>query len=423
MYLIKDYNWIGWLIVLLLFCKYIWMYFLQQKGNTNPAFQARLLKYFSQEQISQGRRYTARHRKLSFYENLIHYPIMGIFLFAGLSFWLENSINQWTSYLFLQVALFFAIVFAFSQLISMPLDYYRNFVIEKQEGFNRQSLPLWLTDILKEYILSLFLVSLIFSLILLVMQWLPQTWWLGGSIAVIAFTLFLTYFAPIWIMPLFNKFTTLPDGELKQLVLNLAHRAKIHVNGVFLMDASKRSNHSNAFFTGLGKSKRVVLFDTLLEKHSNGEILSIIAHEMGHWRKGHIWKGTLVTIIMTFAMFGILYWASHWPLLKKIVFFDKPASITFLISTIFFIQFFNIFFVPINAYRSRKQEWQADSEALKLYPNGKDQADMMKKLVLENKGDVLGHPWIHWYQATHPHPLERIEFAYTAAQNQKNVGL
>lgn len=177
------------------------------------------------------------------------------------------------------------------------------------------------------------------------------------------------------------------------------------------MDASKRSSHSNAFFTGLGKYKRVVLYDTLLEKHGHGEIGSIIAHEMGHWRKGHIWKGTLVSVLFTFAGFGLLFAASQWSFLKKIVYFEQTASITFLIGAIFFIQFFSLFFTPIHAGRSRKKEWQADEEALRLHPYGQDQADMMKKLVVNNKGDLLGHPFIHWYQASHPHPLERIEYA------------
>lgn len=405
--------WLGYALVALLFAKYLFFYLLQRKGQTDPSFVQRLHRYFAQEQIHEGRRYSMRHRNLSLLDSLITYPLLGLFVFAGWSAMLESWSQSLTGHWFAALVLYLAVVLFAITLLSLPLSYYQNFIIEKEEGFNKQTIGLWLWDMVKANVIQIILLTLLLAILIQIIELFPKFWWLLGAAAVALFSLALTYIAPIWIMPLFNKFTNLEDKELHQKIMELSETAGINIKNIFVMDASRRSSHSNAFFAGISKSKRVVLFDTLLQSHSHEEIISILAHELGHWRKGHVRKGLFLSIVATFVGFILLYILFHWQPLRDWFHIQNLASVTFFVAAMFVMQISALIITPISSYFSRKHEREADAEALKLYPNGQAQAETMRKLVLHNKSDLLGHPWVQAYSASHPHPLERIEFAHS----------
>jgi STE24 endopeptidase len=401
----------GYLTVLFLFLKYLFFFFLDKKGQRNEIFTKRLLKYFEPETLDQGRKYSQRHRNLSLLGNLFFYPLTGFFIFAGWSQSIETWAQGLTGNWMLALGYYLVCTMALFTITSIPVSLYRTFVIEKEEGFNTQTLSLWLLDLLREFFLGFIFGFLVSIILLAIIQALPDSWWAWGAFALSAFSIFMAFITPWLIMPLFNKFSPLADEDLEKDMLVLAQRAGMKVKKILVMDASKRSRHSNAFFSGLGASKRIVLFDTLLEKHTKEEIISILAHEMGHWKRGHIRKSLVISTMASLIAFYLLFIIFQRQDVLSIFHIKNIASATFLISAMFLSQLASIFVGPLSAWYSRKNEKEADKEALLLYPKGQVQADTMKRLVKENRGDLLGHPLVDLLTASHPHPLERIEFA------------
>lgn len=401
----------GSLMILLLWLQSLSTFILQRRGNRKQEFRRRLLNFFSQEELERGRSYSSKHRNLSFLEHSITLPVMGLFLFTGWLADIENWTRQLSSFWLLSHFIFIFLLVLTSSLLSAPSSLYRTFKIEKEEGFNQQTPALWFKDQLKGIALGSLILWLLSAAIMSVIRHYEESWWVIGAVIISVFSLFMNYIAPIWLMPIFNKFETLDNPSLNEKIREIGEKAGIRINKIFTMDASKRSKHSNAFFAGMGSTKRVVLFDTLLEQHSEEEILSILAHEMGHWKKKHIQKGTLLSVLFSFAGFYFLYRISDWSFALELFHIKTTDTMTFLISALFLFQFISMLIDPISSFFSRKNEREADAVALKLYPNGDAQAQAMIRLVKENRSDLLGHPFVQALHASHPHPLERIEYA------------
>lgn len=304
--------------------------------------------------------------------------------------------------------LFGAAIMVVMQVVHLPFSIYRTFVIEEKFGFNRTTPKTFALDIVKSLFLTAAIAAPVFAFIIYLLEFMGPYAWLYCWGALSAFQLFLFFFAPVLIMPLFNKFTPLEDGKLKSMIEEYAKRQDFRLSGIFTMDGSKRSAKTNAYFTGLGKFKRIVFFDTLLEKHSPEETMAVLAHEMGHYKKGHIRKMLAVSFLTSGLMFGVMAFFINSPGLFA-AFSMQHMSV--YAGMIFFMFLYSPveFFISIAAKKlSRKHEYEADAYALETYRDKESIVSLLKKLSVTNLSNLNPHPLKVFLSYTHPPVLARI---------------
>ena len=278
-------------------------YLSRADSEVPPEFSGQM----DESMVAKAMEYQAEKTRFGFFSGVAGNIGVLIFIFGGLL----NALNSWIVSLGLPFAvsgwLFFLVLFYASEFLSAPFSLYHTFRIENKYGFNTMTIRLWLSDFLKSVIISTILFSVLAFAGLGLIRWSPAHWWFWVWVFLLVFGVFIMYISPRVIEPLFNKFNPLDDEALKERVVRLAERAGIRAGRVLKVDASKRSTHSNAYFTGLGKTKRIVLFDTLLKGMEPDETLAVIAHEIGHWKKKHLLKMMVLMEAMTFA--GL--WAAY----------------------------------------------------------------------------------------------------------------
>ncbi|MFW5489197.1 MAG: M48 family metallopeptidase [Desulfovibrio sp.] len=304
--------------------------------------------------------------------------------------------------------IFFAIVWAVYEICSLPLTVYSTFVVEKRFGFNRTTPGLFLRDRIRSYIISAIFLGLLLGAILFFFLNAGSTAWLWIWIFSALLILGVQYIFPIWILPLFNKFTPLPQGELRESLDALARSQNIALSDVYLMDGSKRSTKSNAFFTGFGRHKRIALFDTLTERLDTAEITAVMAHEIGHWRLGHVKKMTITAICKMGLLFFIMSLFLHTP--------ELPAAFGLAPSIHAGLLCFIILFTPVSRILavlgnviSRRYEFQADAFAAKACETPTPLISGLKKLCLANLANLTPHPLLVFLHYSHPPVLQRID--------------
>ena len=352
--------------------------------------------------------YTLATSRVGLIESLFSSLLLLLFLFAGWLPWYDDLILGVTTSFIGQGCLFVLGLLLAQTLIDIPFSLYRTFVIEERFQFNASTPKLWLTDLLKSFAVGVILVSLLTAGSLALVQASPNLWWLWvwGLFALI--TLLLMYLSPVLIEPLFFKFQPLQDQALAERVKAVMKQAGLQVERVQQVDASRRSKHSNAYFTGIGRVKRIVLFDTLLEQMSDDEILAVLAHEAGHWKLGHIWKRLLsmelVSLLVCWLFWLVLSWEglSGWFGLVELSFLGKVLLVGFLASLVSFP------LTPISSLRSRRHEWQADQFARNLTREPESLASALVKLCKENLSNLHPHPFYAWFYYSHPPVVERI---------------
>ncbi len=306
---------------------------------------------------------------------------------------------------------------AIGGLIELPLDAWSTFRIEQRHGFNRMTWGMWIGDQLKQSLLGIVIGTPIAALILWLMGAAGQAWWLWAWGAWVSFSLLLMVIFPIFIAPLFNKFEPLSDDTLARRVTDLMTRCGFKAKGFFVMDGSRRSAHANAYFTGLGASKRVVFFDTLLTKLSHGEVEAVLAHELGHFKHKHVLKRMIMMFVMSLAGFALLGWLS-----RQMGFYlglgvspnltspnDAMALLLFMLA----LPPFMFFVSPVMAHFSRRDEYQADAYACQQ-SSGKDLAMALIKLYKDNSSTLTPDPMYVRFYYSHPPASERL--AAMAAQ-------
>lgn len=294
-----------------------------------------------------------------------------------------------------------------NHLLSLPFDIYSTFVIEEHFGFNRTTVATFITDQVKGLFLGALIGLPVLALIVYLFENLDHAW-LWGWLSVTAFSLLLTYIAPTWLMPLFNKFTPLEDGELKQAIHAMAERCDFSLQEVFVIDGSKRSSKSNAFFTGFGKNKRIALFDTLIEKQTTDELVAVLAHEIGHFKKKHIVQRLLVGIFTT----GVLFFFIG--LFMKNVQLFAAFGVTET-STWLSLIFFSMLYQPVGSLLdiagsvwSRRHEFEADAFAAEVTQQPSALISALKKLSRDNLSNLTPHPFHVFLNYSHPPVVERI---------------
>ena len=303
-------------------------------------------------------------------------------------------------------AFLFAAGFAVS-LPGWPFDWYAQFRLEQKFGFNTTTPKIWWSDRLKGLLLALVLGYPLLVLILKIVQWTGVWWWLWAWGAVLAFQLLMSVLAPVLILPLFNKFTPLPEGGLRERLLDLARRTQFRAQSIQLMDGSKRSRHSNAFFTGFGRFRKIVLFDTLVQQLTGPELEAVLAHEIGHFKKKHIPKMLVFSAVCSLAGFYLISVLARQEWFYRAFGFEPgnvaPALLLFglLAGTITF------WFSPLIHWWSRRYEYQADAFAARVMSGTQSLVGALRKLNEKNLSNLTPHPCYSGFYYSHPTLLER----------------
>ncbi|HZY10353.1 MAG TPA: M48 family metallopeptidase [Bacteroidota bacterium] len=333
-----------------------------------------------------------------------------------LSFWFAGGFNRLDvvirslnmGFLFSGLIYIGSLVFL-QALVSLPFRIYSIFVIEERFGFNKTTRRIFILDLIKEALLTILLGGPLIAGLLVIFYNIGAGGWLLCWLLSIVFILFIQYIAPTWIMPLFNKFTPLEEGELKQAILSYANSVRFPLKGVFSMDGSKRSTKTNAFFTGFGKQKRIALFDTLINKHTIDELVAILAHEIGHYKKHHIIKGMIFTIIHT----GVIFFLMSLFIGNQGL-FDSfyIENVSAYVSLVLFMLLYSPVELIVGIFSqliSRKHEYEADRFAEETITHPESMIAALKKLSVDNLSNLTPHPFYVFLNYSHPPVLERIK--------------
>jgi STE24 endopeptidase len=332
---------------------------------------------------------------------------LGMLLFDGFA-WLSGMVTDFGFNVIFTGLCFFGIMGLVGSILSLPFDWYSTFRIEERFGFNRTGYGLWIVDLVKGLVLSVIMGGVLLSVVLLLLYHGGTWWWLICWGTVFSFTLLISVIFPVLIAPLFNKFTPLEEGEFRDKVDSLMDRAGIRSKGVFVMDAKKRSTHTNAYFTGLGKAKRIVFYDTLLEKHTPEEGLAVLAHETGHWKKKHVLKSLILSQALTLGLFALTGWLVGWQALYGAFGFAEvtPYAGLFLVTLVYSPVMF--FLNPFMSLLSRRHEYEADRFTGKEMGLGEPLCSMLVKSTVDNLSNLNPHPWYVRFYYSHPTVVQRI---------------
>lgn len=293
-------------------------------------------------------------------------------------------------------------------LLSLPFSYISTFFIEKKYGFNRTTHKLFFTDLLKGLLLSSMILIPLLFVVLLTMSYFKNSWWVISFAILTIFQLGMLWIYPSFIAPMFNKFSPLSEGPLKSRIEKLLEEVGFHAQGIFVMDASRRSTHGNAYFTGFGKNKRVVFYDTLMDKLSDDEVIAVLAHELGHLKLKHIPKQIAISLVLSFFGFLAMYLLSRadWFYTGHFMRITSNGVLLFIFS--FAASFYTFWFSPLSSIFSRKNEFEADAFACK-YAQAKDLKHALTKLYKFNASPVQSDPWYVFFYYSHPTPTERFQ--------------
>ncbi len=363
---------------------------------------------YDAEKYRKSQEYTRTNTRFGFVTSGFNLLILLVFWFAGGFNFLDTVVRGWHLHPIWTGLIYIGILMAIRMLLSLPFSIYAIFVIEERFGFNKTTPAVFITDLLKGLALSIVIGGPLLAGILAFFQYAGTWAWLYGWILSVIFILFIQYIAPTWIMPLFNKFTPLEEGELKERIFSYAQSVAYPLAGVFVMDGSKRSTKSNAFFSGFGKNKRIALFDTLIEKHPVKEMVAILAHEIGHYKLKHILKGMIISMLHTGVVFFLLsLFLSQKPLFDAF-FMDHMSIYTGLI-------FFGMLYTPIELILSifmqafsRRHEYQADRFAASTTRDPESFIGALKTLSAHNLTNLTPHPFYVFLNYSHPPVLQRI---------------
>ncbi len=291
--------------------------------------------------------------------------------------------------------------------IGLPLSIYRTFGIEARFGFNRMTAGLFVVDLLKGLLLTLLLGGPLVYVILYLMQRAGSLWWLYAWGVWMAFTLFITWAWPRFIAPIFNKFTPLADEALKQRTESLLQRCGFSSQGVFVMDGSRRSVHGNAYFTGVGRNKRIVFFDTLVERLQATEIEAVLAHELGHFRLHHVRSRLILSLLFGLGGLALLGVLAAWPQFYAALGVGQPSAHAALLLFMLVLPTFTFFLTPIGAWWSRKHEFEADEFAAR-FSDARELAEALIKLYRDNATTLTPDKLHSIFYDSHPPALIRI---------------
>ena len=363
---------------------------------------------YQSEEYRKSQEYLRANARFDFVTSTFDLVVLLSFWFTGGFNYLDQAVRSWGFVPILHGLLYIGILVLGYSLTKLPFSIYRTFVIEERFGFNRTNPRTFALDRIKGLVLAASIGAPLLSGILALFEYAGYHAWIYCWIAVTLFSLILQYVAPTWIMPLFNKFTPLEPGELREAILNYSRSVGFPVKNVFVMDGSKRSSKSNAFFTGFGRNKRIALFDTLIKKHTVPELIAVLAHEIGHHKKKHILQGTIISILHTGVLFFVLSILLGSPGLYDAFYMEQQSIYSGIL-------FFGLLYTPLEMVLSimmhalsRRNEYEADRFAAETTQHPQHLVEALKKLHAGNLSNLMPHPFYVSLNYSHPPLLQRI---------------
>jgi STE24 endopeptidase len=365
--------------------------------------------YYDADKYKKAQRYLRDNTRFDVVADTVLTPVVIAFILLG-GFNVVDGYARGFGYGPIVTGLIFGgILMLLSQIVHIPFSAYRTFVIEERYGFNRTTPSTFIKDILKKWTVGGLVGGIIFASVIWLFLRAGSGAWFYCWMVVAAFQLFFMYIAPAVILPLFNKFVPLEEGELKSSIERYAHERNFKLKGVYKMDASRRSTKTNAFFTGFGRFRRIVLFDTLIKRHTVDELVSVLAHEMGHYKKRHI----LVSLLILVAQSGLMFYILSWFINNRGLFDAFRMKETSVYASLLF---FGFLYAPIETMISiarnkisRKHEFDADAYAVNTYGHADALVTALKKLSVHNLSNLTPHPLKVWLDYSHPPILRRIK--------------
>jgi STE24 endopeptidase len=345
--------------------------------------------------------------------NMFDVVVLIAVLFCGLLPWAFAKFSGRFGTSILPMASFLFVTATALTILGLPFAWYAQFKLEERFGFNTTTTKTWILDRIKGFLLAVLLGYPLLALVLKLIEWTGANWWIWAAAVVIAFQLLLLLIAPAIIMPLFNKFTQLPEGALRDRLFALAQRTGFPTRSIDVMDGSKRSRHSNAFFTGFGRFRKIVLFDTLIAQLTDAELESVLAHEIGHYKKRHVIKMLIVSIAGVVMAFAAIAWLARQQWFYRAFGFERqvgfaaanvvPAMLLFalLAGTITF------WVSPLIHIWSRRFEFEADAFARAAMGDARPLIQALRKLSEKNLSNLTPHPLYSGFYYSHPTLLER----------------
>ncbi len=376
--------------------------------NKKSTLPERLKGIYDEEEYQKSIAYQRANGRFSMVTSTVSFVVSFVLMSTGFFGWFDAALRPFFEGPIIHALVYFALLFFASDLLTLPFQWYGTFVIEEKFGFNRTTPKLFVADKLKGYLLTILIGGIIgYIFLYLVIEIGPDFWLYFWGVAAL-FILLLNMFYTTLIVPIFNKLTPLENGDLKEAIEAYSQKINFPLDNIFVIDGSKRSNKSNAFFSGLGRKKKIVLYDTLIENHSQEELVAVLAHEVGHYKKKHIVSGYLFSILQI----GVtLYILSLLLFNEQISYALGAAQISIPVNLIAF----GILYSPISTFIgllmniwSRKNEFEADAYAAHTYDGGALQT-ALKKLSAKNLSNLLPHKWYVFFHYSHPPLFQRLE--------------
>lgn len=359
--------------------------------------------------------YTLAQGRLDQIQTTYHVAVLLAVLLSGILPWALSAVTGSLGKSTWAMALFLLVVSVALALPGLPFDWYAQFRLEEKFGFNTTTQKLWWMDRLKGLVLGILLGYPLLVLILKLAEWTGGWWWLWAWAVLLGFQLVMALVAPVLIMPLFNKFTPLPEGSLRERLFNLARRTDFRAKSIQVMDGSKRSRHSNAFFTGFGRFRKIVLFDTLIGQLAEPELEAVLAHEIGHFKKKHILKMLIAGAVGSLVGLGLLSLLAQQPWFYRSFGFETSGIAVALLLFGLLSGVVTFWFSPVAHWWSRRYEYQADGFAAKVMNEAHSLIGALRKLNEKNLSNLTPHPLYSGFYYSHPTLIER-ERALTDAE-------
>ena len=384
--------------------------------NWKDEIPSELKDFYDKKKYKQAKQYAISKNKIGLLSSTTSFLlVVSLLVFNGYGY-IDQLVNSFSLNLFLpfeinnsfiESGIFFLILFTLNLIISIPFSYYNTFVIEENFGFNKTSKSTFFFDIIKSSMLSILIGGFLLFLALYLFDSLNDGFWLYLWIGLSLLMVFINMFYADLIVPIFNKLTPLENGELRKKIENYSKKVGYLLKNIYVIDGSKRSTKANAFFSGLGPRKTIALYDTLIEKHSENELVAVLAHEVGHFKKKHVFSGLLMSVIQIGVMTFFFELCLKLPEISQAL---GGSDVSFHLGLIGF----TIIFSPISMmsgilmnYISRKNEFEADSYAKETY-NGDDLSLALKKLSVDSLSNIYPHPLYVFFHYSHPPLIKRL---------------
>lgn len=403
-------NILYWTIIVIVVAEFAFdciLRYLNIKASKQP-IPKELEGLYDEETYKKQQAYTGERRRVSLLGSVLNTCItLGIFAFGGFALF-DGWVREVTSYPVLMAILYMLIFNIIGMIVDVPFSYYNTFTIETKYGFNRMTKKLFWTDLLKGTALSIVITSIIIGAVVWIYGMIPQWFWLVAWAVIGCFQLFMQYIYTDFIVPMFNKLSPLEDGELRSAIEDFAKKTNFSLENIYMQDSSKRSTHGNAYFSGWGKRKKVVIYDTLTEQLSTEQIVAVLAHEIGHQKHGHMTK----MVVMMLSMMLLTLWLFSLVIDSKDVAMAAGCEMpSFHIN----IMVFSMLFTPISmltdmftAIISRRHEWEAD-EFARVHGQGEGISEALKKMSKHSLANLTPHPLVVFMEYSHPTLLNRVK--------------